>query len=112
MSSAEYEFENRHLKNITELFLDISNQFEIKNIIRNDENLNIQINNDTLYNWTNSKEFKYLANIADNNNLLLQLIDNNTMLPDEDVISYETIGYIGMTSDNNIIYDKFKCFKF
>lgn len=77
MGSTEYEFENRHLKNITELFLDISNQFEIKNIIRNDENLNIQINNDTLYNWTNSKEFKYLANVADNNNLLYILDELN-----------------------------------
>lgn len=72
-----YEFDNRHLKNITELFLDISNQFEIKNIIRNNENLNIQINSDTLYNWTTSKEFKNLANIADNNNMLYILDELN-----------------------------------
>ena len=77
MNSNGYEFENRHLKNITELFLDISNQFEIKNIIRSDENLNIQINRDTLYNWTASKEFKNLANIADNNNLLYILDELN-----------------------------------
>lgn len=77
MNSNGYEFENRHLKNITELFLDISNQFEIKNIIRNNEDLNIQINSDTLYNWTASKEFKNLANIADNNNMLYILDELN-----------------------------------
>jgi hypothetical protein len=77
MGSTEYEFENRHLKNITELFLDISNQFQIKSIIRNTENLNIQINSNTLYNWTASKEFKNLANIADNNNLLCILDELN-----------------------------------
>jgi hypothetical protein len=77
MNSNVYEFENRHLKNITELFLDISNQFEIKNIIRNNENLNTQINGDTMYNWTASKEFKNLANIADNNNMLYILDELN-----------------------------------
>lgn len=77
MSLNEYEFENIHLKNITELFLDISNQFEIKNIIRTDENLNIQIDSNTLSNWTTSKEFKSLANIADNNNLLYILDELN-----------------------------------
>ncbi len=77
MNSNGYEFENRHLKNITELFLDISNQFEIKNSIRNNATLNIQINGDILYNWTASKEFKKLANIADNNNLLCILDELN-----------------------------------
>lgn len=77
MGSTEFEFENRHLKNITELFLDISNQFQIKSIIRNTENLNIQINSNALYNWTASKEFKNLANIADNNNLLCILDELN-----------------------------------
>jgi hypothetical protein len=77
MNSNVYEFENRHLKNITELFLDISNQFEIKNNIRNDATLNIQINSDTLYNWAASKEFKNLANIADNNNMLYILDELN-----------------------------------
>lgn len=77
MNSNGYEFENRHLKNITELFLDISNQFEIKNSIRNNATLNIQINGDILYNWTSSKEFKKLANVADNNNLLCILDELN-----------------------------------
>lgn len=75
MNSNEYE--NTHLKNITELFLDISNQFQIKNIIRNDINLNIQINSEMIYSWVSSKEFKHLANIADNNNLLYILDELN-----------------------------------